>query len=526
MNFPEWSDLGGNMSQEAQDAWQAELGRLQRAEHYFSGGVFQEYAEKEAPSDPDVPLFPAGINLVKNFCMALTDAMFGDWSEKPIQFGSSNESGADDLDARAIALVDAILDESGFWPQLWEAELDRNKFGGCALRVSVDPALDHHIRWSRVYRDSFFPIWNPEQRDELLAAWFITRLTPEQANAKFGVTANHDIYYAEFWSRLVHETYLGKERLLREANPFDVVPAVYIPRLRSESWWGDSLVDDVIALQDEINMRIADIGDVSAANAHPIVWGKNLPRGFTRENFPRGSNKMWDLGRSVGDYHPEVGVLEPKSTIMPTVFEDVKLLLKFAREAAQTPAIAYGDDDGGGQRSGDTLEIRLRSLLSAVMRSRAYMNVGIRQMLKITAAILKQKSFATGAYSEIGTRTHERLVKLLPAYAEVLPRRQPELVDEVVKLLATDPPAISLETAVKMLGRNIHEVENIKEMLADEDLWKKPVGKAAQELEEKKMQAQAEQAQAQMEMQSELKAKEAAAQPAAKPAASKKPEAK
>jgi hypothetical protein len=45
-------------------------------------------------------------------------------------------------------------------------------------------------------------------------------------------------------------------------------------------------------------------------------------------------------------------------------------------------------------------------------------------------------------------------------------------VDEVVKLLSTTPPAISLETSQKILGRGPGEVERIKAMLQDEELMK------------------------------------------------------
>lgn len=492
MNFPDWSDLSSKSADPmVRDEWDAELSRLMRYEHYYSGTVFQEYLEKDAPTDPDIPLFPAGINLCKNFCHVLTDSMFGDWSERPIQFGTTGEDGAEAVDQRAIALIDAILDECGFWPQLWEGELDRNKYGGCVFRVSVDPELDHHIRWSRVYRDAFFPVWDPERKDEFLETTTMTRMSPTQVRIAFpGIDVDKDVNYVEKWTLTEHKTWLGDRPLKDGPNPYGTIPFVYIPRLRTELWWGDSLIEDVIPLQDELNMRIADIGDVSAANAHPTLWGVNLPRGFDRSNFPRGSNQMWDLGRTVGEYKPEVGVLEPKNTVMPAVFEQVKLLLKFAREAAQTPAIAYGDDDGGGQRSGDTLEIRMRSLLSAVMRSRMYMTAGMRRMLRITAAILKQKAYTTGAYADIGMRTYDRLERLVPSYAEVLPRRQPELVDEVVKLLSTDPPAISLETAVKLLGHNVREVQRIKDMIGDEDLRRQsPAAKPIDIVESEKQKA-------------------------------------
>lgn len=476
MDFPDWSDLSDRTDRASLDIWEAELSRLHQYEHYYSGRVFEEYIEKEHPTDPDVPLFPAGINIVKSICIALTDAMFGEWPDKPVQFASTATEGLSADDIKAIEVLEGIIAESGI-QFLWEAELDRNKFGGCALRVDPDKSLKYKLRWSRVQRQCFFPIWDPERPDELLEVFTLTGMSPAQIKAKFGVESQTSLNYIEHWTLERKETWLGRQRLTSEANPYGVVPFVYIPRLRSANWWGDSVTEDIIAMQDEMNMRVADIGDSSSANAHPIIWGKNLPKGFDRANFPRGADKLWDLGRNVNGLEPEVGVVEPKTSVISHTFEHVRFLLRMARDMAQTPAIVYGDDDGGGQRSGDTLEIRMRSLLAAVKRSRAYMTSGLRRMIRITAAIYAQKN-----YSEIPSRAVAHMARLTPAYAEVLPRRQPEIVDEVVKLLSTDPPTISLETAVRLLGRNVSEIELIKKMIADEDIWKRPVGQKAQEL--------------------------------------------
>jgi hypothetical protein len=44
-------------------------------------------------------------------------------------------------------------------------------------------------------------------------------------------------------------------------------------------------------------------------------------------------------------------------------------------------------------------------------------------------------------------------------------------VDEVVKLLSTTPPAISLETAQEALGRGMSEVTRIITMMAEHPEW-------------------------------------------------------
>jgi hypothetical protein len=56
-------------------------------------------------------------------------------------------------------------------------------------------------------------------------------------------------------------------------------------------------------------------------------------------------------------------------------------------------------------------------------------------------------------------------------YHHVLPRDQAAVVDEVVKLLSTPVPAISLETSQEVLGRGMSEVTRIISMMADHPEW-------------------------------------------------------
>ena len=60
---------------------------------------------------------------------------------------------------------------------------------------------------------------------------------------------------------------------------------------------------------------------------------------------------------------------------------------------------------------------------------------------------------------------------MTPQYHHVLTRDQAAVVDEVVKLLSTTPPAISLETAQEELGRGMSEVTRIISMMADHPEW-------------------------------------------------------
>jgi hypothetical protein len=486
INLPNWADLGlDHLSDTIKYAWDYELMEIERYRYYYDGLVFDEKVEVEGQIEGEAPLmFPVGLNLVQMLCLAQADAAFGEYEDQPVYFAVGKDHMADDSDNRAIELANLIVEGSDGASLFWEGELERNVFGGSAFKITPDFKARGKIRWSRVPRDQFFPIWDPGDPNVLLEAYVVTPMTAEQAAAKYGYTNPNNldiVYYVEHWTRTAYESSINHEYRLNDysgINPWGVVPFVYTPRYRLHTWWGESLSKEIIPVQDELNMRIADVGDAINYNAHPTRYGFNLPRDFNAKNYPLGPNSMWNLGRQIGSSPPpEVGILEAKSAVANGVFDHIQFLYDWARTSSSAPPIAFGEDNGGGQRSGVTLEIRMWPLVKAIRRSRAYLRASLKRALYISGAILKQKDF-----DGIPKRAIDRFLDgtIVPRFYEVLPRDHSAIVDEVVKLLATDPPAISLETALVILGRGANEQKRIVDMLQNSALWDNARTKAQQ----------------------------------------------
>jgi hypothetical protein len=194
----------------------------------------------------------------------------------------------------------------------------------------------------------------------------------------------------------------------------------------------------------------------------------NLPNAFTDKNFAMGADSMWDLGRAMNkDMKPEVGILETKNPIPDAVFKYVDFLYDWSRTTSFAPPIAFGEDDGGGQRSGVTLEIRLWPLLKSLRTSRSFMATGVTRALKITGEILRQKKLSDTPGYLIDALTQGEVI---PRFRRIMPRDQVAAVDEVVKLLgAKTGPAISLETSQDILGRGQSELTKIMKFLDDQE---------------------------------------------------------
>jgi hypothetical protein len=472
--FPVWSDLG-DISSETRSGWEKEISIRSKYKEYFTGNVFKAKVPDEHSSHEDAPeLYPLGINLVKTMCLAITDSIFGEWDEDIVRFESRKDTQLDDNEEAASKLAGQILDNSYSGSMLWEIALDREIYGGGAIKISPDFSSLGRIKFTRIPIDSFYPVWDPDDIDRIIELYIVVKMTKEQARNKYGYDGSkNEILRIEHWTLQKYETTIDGKRInsFTGKNPWGFIPVEYIPRYRSTHWWGDALTEDLMRPQDELNMRLADMGEAINYNAQPTRYGYNLPRTFNSNNFPVSPNAMWDLGRVIGaSPEPKVGILEASNPLPSGTFEYINFIYNWARVSSFAPPIIFGEDDGGGQRSGITLEIRMLPLIKAVRRSRSYLSVGLIRAMKKAAKILIQKDF-TGM-PKMGLR---RLSEgsLTPRFAPLLPRDQAAITDMVVKLMSTTPPSLSIETAVKILGLGTSELDRIEGMLLQDNLYKR-----------------------------------------------------
>lgn len=469
--IPYWSDIG-DVSPQTRNSWLGEITHRAKLTNYFTGGVFEtETIPTEAGALEEEPeLYPVGINLVKMLCLAQADSEFGEWNDDIVTFQPRSDSTFTKSELSGADVAAMIMGSSSADTLFWELALDRNIYGGAPIQIVPNLKVPGYIQWKRVPLDNFFPIWDPEDPDQLLEVYIVNTMTKEQAKAKYGIIVEKEIITrVDHWTKANYEAKIEDKVIQSGINPWGFVPFEYFPRYRSHAFWGDSLTEEVIRVQDELNMRVADLGEAINYNSHPVRWGRNLTASFSSRNFPVGPNAMWDIGKTIGPSPPpEVGILEAKNPVPQGSFEYIKFLYDWGRTSVMAPPIAFGEDTGGGQRSGVTLEIRMWPLIKATRRSRAYMKSGILRALKKSGQILLQKRlFSTYALN------HLIEGNIVPIFAPVMPRDQAKLVDEVTKRMSTTPPTISLQSAVKKLGDNANEVNLIEDMLKNDVLYKR-----------------------------------------------------
>jgi len=467
------------VSAETQNGWDAARFRREKALRYYSGQIFTETIPVEDPGETAPLLYPVGLNIVKMITLAITDATFGEWDTEIMMFEPRKSIEVSDGLKNASKLAMDMVASSNGASTFWEMDFNRNLYGAGVLRISQSMNAYPYIKWANYPVDGFFPIFDPENPDVLLECYAQNYLTEEQVRNKYridpltltAVTTPGSLvgnYYirTEHWTLHEYEVLINGAKIPAYSgqNPWGVIPFVYIPRMRTIDWMGESVVEDLFTVQDELNMRVADIGEELNYNSHPIRWGRNLPMNFDSKNFPLGANVMWNLGKAygsgVGD--PEVGMLQSDHPVPEAAFSYIKFVYDWARTSSSAPPVAFGEDNGGGQRSGATLEIRLWPMLKSIRRSRSYLETGLQRALFVSGKILAQRKF-----SDVGKDVIDSLVngQINPVFHRILPRDQATVVDEVVKLLSTNPPSISLETAQTILGRGQSEISHIEDTI-------------------------------------------------------------
>ena len=485
INWPEWSDMG-SVSEVTRGAWETQTINREKYRRYFEGDVFDERIASERDQGDSPLLYPVGVNLVRMICIAQADALFGEWQDQIVHFGVGEEEMSTPVSDDACKLLSQILYHSDGNSIFWEADVERNAYGGVAFKVSFDLREAPYIRWSKVPTDSFHPVWDPDDPSKLLEVYVTVQMTAEQASAKYGLKFDKDIVKrVEHWTATEYVNTIEGMRMdaFSGTNPWGFVPFIYIPRMRvNGNWWGDALTEELIRPQDELNAVLSDIGEAINYNSHPTRWGFNLPRSFNGKNFPLGVNAFWDLGRVIGaSPKPEVGLLQSTNPVPKEVFEYVEFLYNWTRTSSFAPAVVFGEDSNGSQRSGSTLELRMWPLVKYVRRSRAYMGEGIRKMIWMTGKILEQKRLPGISPKVIACLVNEMIS---PRFENVLPLDHQAIVDEVIKLMSTEPKGISLETAQKILGRGVGEIERIHRMY-DEFGLQTPEEQAQQQMDMK-----------------------------------------
>lgn len=435
--------------------WSAQSDKYVKWYKYFSGEVLSDV---ESNPDTVIEKYPIKINTCRPVVNLNAYSILGDWDNAPFSWKSmsgSNQDGIDFLDS--VGRLSRI--NSNFIRQVYSYCV----YGGMIWSIRKAPQLPTGVRWNVISPDSFFPVFSSLD-DDLLEVFVTTQISGREAKLMWGVDVeNETALYTEHWTKTRYDIWVDEKRVRGGGTPGGVIPYVYIPypNIAGERY-GVSVIDGITGLQDELNTRMADVGDAIHRETHKKMVVSNLPTGV---KGIRVHGNIMDLGVGLGNATPEVHDYS-LATVPTGSYEMMNRLVDFTRYTAQTPPIAYGEDEGS-QRSGMTLVIRMWPLLQAAKSARGF--------IADYMSILADKTMRIGSHDGSALPS-----EFQPDFAPILPKDREQIVNEVVQLSGVNK--ISDERAVDLLGipeTDVdEEVGRIKELREAErqSMMKQPFG--------------------------------------------------
>lgn len=439
--------------------WSAQHEKYRIWGDYFTGEVLNE--KIPAPDGTPKEKYPIKINICKPIAMIHSYTVTGEWSEDVFSW----QSASGEANEKHIEYLNDIGLRSGINSLYIKQVLTHTVYGGMIWRITTD---EGGIRWTSVPPEAFFPIYSTLD-DELIECMIAVQIPAREAQIRWGMDVREDyVTYFEHWT--TESCVIRVNNVIVEKRPTidKIIPYVYIPRVNlSGERYGISVIEDLRGIQDELNARLADMGDAVVRESHKDMVVSGIPNGLKGIDRRGG---IIDLGSGIGGIQPKVHDYK-KAEIPAGTHDFITTLIDFSRYAGGTPPVAFGVDEGS-QRSASTLAYRMWPLIQAGRSNRAFIVDGMRKLAAKTLSLAKAGGFISG-----------EVTYYQPDLPAMMPKDRDQTVNEVVQLTGIE--MMSTERALEML--DVPEIER------DDELERiNQMKQEAQKMQESMMTKQAE----------------------------------
>jgi hypothetical protein len=365
--------------------------------------------------------------------------------------------------------LDRIYDENQGNITFWQASKNGGLYGDSVLEIRYEER-ERRIVIESVLPEYFHAMWeisNMQNLEEVIIAYPIDRV---MALERYGTAGNDQFigYQAinphylpgigvlwKRWSTTSTQVWVDDTNVLNMNNPYmpefkgnlypGIIPFIHIPNMQGGSeYFGYGDAEGVLLLQDELNRRLADMGDIVNSHAHPIVTLTKFT-GDTQD-LPVGPDAVWDLGREgVADVLKGMG----PSPDMIAYYQEVKTTM---HETASMPEAAYGTKRSGqSHNSGTQQAMAMMPVVERSREKRIRWHAGLKRMAKMIFYLLDVRD---PALLESQGLDYKRILlyNIEPVFADILPKDELQNVNEAVALYANG--LRSLERALEKLGED------------------------------------------------------------------------
>lgn len=428
------TDVAGPMEY-PNPVWSEQHAKYQVLYDYFSGKALDETID--SGDGNFVPKYPIKINICRQIALTQAYILIGEWQDNVFDWRTPDGNGPD---AQMKFLRKTFL-ASRMNSQYIKQAITHSVLGNMVWKIQTSPT---GMKWVPIAPESFYPVFSAID-DELIELFVSTQITGREANMKYQVGSDNDVeMYIEHWTQDKYKVTVGDKVVREGPTIMGVIPYEHIQRLNvtGESY-GISSIEDVIGIQNEMNARLADIGDAVGRETHKdmVVSGiANGHKGITR------SKNIIDLGVGLGTtpkVHEYTKAIVPQGS-----FEMLAKINDYTMTTTGVPPVSFGIDEGS-QRSSMTLNFRMWPLVQSGKVNRAFVIDGMARLATKTLTLAKAGMLIDG---EVGY--------FEPDLPNMLPRDHEASVNEVVQLSSIG--LISDERAVNVLG--IPEAEQPEEI--------------------------------------------------------------
>jgi hypothetical protein len=452
--------------------------------------LYNYYTSQNLP--PDNVEQPLAINYFKAICDKHNSYLWGQWQNDIVQWRVKprQKSGIAEDDA-SITIKDYLTDLLNQCDKnalLHDASLNCSVFGDGVLRLRWD-AFERRVVVESILPEWFHCRWdinNFNRLSEVIVSYPIDRMDAEE---RYGTSGSPQwdynminpeylpgfTVYWEHWTPTSYRRWIADSLIAEGPNPYmqtgddgtlypGIIPFIHIPNMRvGGEFFGFSDAENILYLQDELNRKMADMGDTVNNFAHPIVTLKNFVG--SQANLPVGPDAVWDLG-----VKGEAELLEWKGT-PPEVMAYIQLVKEMMYDTAMMPEVAFGRGvrgGGGGGSSGGSgrgasgiaLQMAMMPVVEASTKKRIFWDIALKQLAQTAILIHAVEDPATLPFNVRQLRNYE----VAPVFAPVLPRDRLQTVNEVVA--RTNSLTMSITRALEVLGEE-SIVEEDKRIRAD-----------------------------------------------------------
>lgn len=441
------------------------------------------YANQNLPPDNvDQPLL---INRVKGIVDKHNSYLWGQWKKNLVEWRVT-PIGKDDMEPDELEEAtrygrkikrfwEKILKDNKFNKTLWQASKNSGLFGDGIMECRYDER-QRRIVIESVLPEYFHAMWDISDMQtltEVIIAYPIDRVV---ALEQYGTSGNDQFigYQAinphylpgigvlwKRWSTTSFQVWVDDVNVINAPNPYmpiyqgnwypGIIPFTHVPNMQGGSeFWGYGDAEGILYLSDELNRRMADMGDIVNSHSHPII---TLTK-YTGEqtDLPVGPDALWDLGRE--------GVaerLEGKGP-PPEVMAYIQAVKTEMFETANMPEVAFGTRASSGQShsSGLALSMAMMPVVERSKEKRIWWSDALSTLAKMAFYMLYVRDpallEAAGlSYPQI------RLYEIEPVFADVLPKDELQDVNEAVATYSSGLK--SLERALELLGEEDIQTE-------------------------------------------------------------------